>query len=101
MESKVIKKFMYKELQELELTKEGKLILESARKLVFESFKVRNEFNKFHPKYHINTCDACWYQIKFMLTEYMKRDLELLDDMVKNLENRLRPLVYELEFLKE
>lgn len=48
-------RFIYNELQELELSKEGKIILETARKLVFESFKFRDEFNKLHPQYHINT----------------------------------------------
>jgi hypothetical protein len=91
---------MYTVLKDLDISKEGSLILETARKLVRESFQYRDEFNKNHPKYSINTCDAGWYQIKFMLTEYMIRDLELFEDMVKNLENKLRPLVYELGFLK-
>ena len=92
-------RFIYTQLEALDLSEEGKLILKTARDLVRESFKYRDEFNKVHPKYNINTCDAGWYQIKFMLTEYMKRDLELFEDMVKNLENKIRPLIYELGFL--
>lgn len=92
--------FMYTELKYIELSKEGKLILETVRKLVWESFKHRDEFNKLHPKYNINTWDAGWYQIKFLLNECMKKDLELFEDMIKSFENKLRPLIYELGFLK-
>lgn len=93
-------RFMYKQLETLELSEEGKLILETAKDLIRESFKYRDEFNKAHPKYNINTCDAGWYQMKFMLTQHMKKELELFEDMVKRLENKMIPLVYELEFLK-
>jgi uncharacterized protein YjaG (DUF416 family) len=67
---------------------------------VWESFKHRDEFNKLHPKYNINTWDAGWYQIKFLLNECTKKDLELFEDMIKSFENKLRPLIYELGFLK-
>ncbi|MGG7212871.1 hypothetical protein ACQPUY_04545 [Clostridium nigeriense] len=93
-------RFIYEELEKLELSEEGKLILNTARKLVRESFKYRDEFNKYHPRYNINTWGAGWYQIKFMLTKYMKKELELFEDMIKNLEDKMRPLVYELGFLK-
>lgn len=93
-------RFMYTVLKDLELSKEGKLILETARSLVWESFKYREEFNKLHPKYNINAWDAGWYQIKYLLNEYMKRDLELFEDMIKSLENKLSPLIYKLGFLK-
>ncbi|MBS5951078.1 MAG: hypothetical protein KIC47_12305 [Clostridium sp.] len=93
-------RFIYEELEKLEFSEEGELILKTARNLVVESFKYRDEFNKYHPKYNINTCDSGWYQIKFMLTKYMKEELELFEDMVKNLEDKMRSLVYELGFLK-
>lgn len=93
-------RFMYTILKDLELSKEGSLILETARKLVFESFKYRDQFSKLHPKYNINTWDAGWFQIRFLLSEYMKRDLELFEDIIRNLENKLRTLIYELGFLR-
>lgn len=93
-------RFIYEELEKFEFSEEGELTLKTARNLVVESFKYRDEFNKYHPKYNINTCDAGWYQIKFMLTKYMKKELELFEDMVKNLEDKMRSLVYELGFLK-
>lgn len=93
-------RFIYKELEKLELSEEGKLILKIAKKLVRESFKYRDEFNKYHPKYNINTCDTGWYQIKALLTLYMKKEIELFEDMIKNLEDKIRFLIYELGFLK-
>ena len=51
-------RFIYTQLEALDLSEEGKLILKTARDLVRESFKYRDEFNKVHPTYNINTCDA-------------------------------------------
>lgn len=93
-------RFLYEELEKLQLSQEGKLILENATNLVKESFKYRKEFDEFYPKYNLNTWDAGWYQIRFMLMKYMKKELELFDEMIKNLENKMRGIVYEVGFLK-
>lgn len=45
--------------------------------------------------------DAGWYQIKYILKEYMPDDLKAFRKTFKTFESRLRPLVYELGFLRK
>lgn len=92
-------RFVYKKLQEVELSPDAQAVLDKATELVKLSFKYRKEFNEKHPEYHINTWDAGWYQIKGMLKEYMPNELKEFNSMYKALEDRMRPLVYELGFL--
>ena len=91
--------FVYKKLQEVTLSQDAQAVLDKAIQLVNDSFKYRKEFNEKHPEYHINTWDAGWYQIKGMLKEYMPNELKEFNSMYKALEDRMRPLVYELGFL--
>ena len=92
-------RFVYKKLQEVTLSQDAQAVLDKAIQLVNDSFKYRKEFNEKHPEYHINTWDAGWYQIKGMLKEYMPNELKEFNSMYKALEDRMRPLVYELGFL--
>ena len=57
-------------------------------------------FNDEKPEYHINTWDAGWYQIKGILNEYLKEDYKEFLELYKILEEKMRPMVYELGFLK-
>lgn len=92
-------RFVYKKLQEVTLSPDAQEVLDTAIQLVKDSFKYRKEFNEKHPEYHINTWDAGWYQIKGLLKEYMSNELKEFNSMYKALEDRMRPLVYELGFL--
>lgn len=92
-------RFVYKKLQEVELSPDAQAVLDKATELVKLSFRFRKDFNEKHPEYHINTWDAGWYQIKGMLKEYMSNELKEFNNMYKALEDRMRPLVYELGFL--
>ena len=94
-------RFIKKELEELEVTTEGGLLLGKARKLIVESFKYREKFNKNNDRYNINAWDAGWYQIKAMLKVYMKEDLLEFNKLFNRLEDKMRPMVYELGFLKK
>lgn len=89
----------YGYLGNMRLSDDTYKILSIASKLVKDSFKYRKEFNEKHPEYHINTWDAGWYQIKGMLKEYMPNELKEFNSLYKALEDRMRPLVYELGFL--
>ena len=94
-------RYVYEVLQEIELSKEAQDVLDKARELVRESFKYRKEFAQSHPEYHINTWDAGWYQIKGMLKEYMPEQLKEFNELYKVLEDKMRPMVYELGFLRK
>lgn len=92
-------RFVYKKLQEVTLSPDAQAVLDKARQLVKDSFKYRDLFNQEHPEYHINTWDAGWYQIKGLLKAYMPEELKIFNELYKEFENRMRPLVVELGFL--
>lgn len=92
-------RFVYKKLQTVTLSPDAQAVLDKATELVKSSFKYRKQFNQAHPEYHINTWDAGWYQIKGMLKEYDPEGLKQFNELYKQLEDRMRPLVYELGFL--
>lgn len=94
-------RFVYTKLQGLQLSPDAEFLLDYARAIIQESFKYRKVFNQEHPEYHINTWDAGWYQIKGLLKEYLPADLKEFNRLYKEFEDRMRPLVYELGFLKE
>ena len=92
-------RFVYKKLQTITLSPDAQAVLDKATELVKSSFKHRKEFNQKHPEYHINTWDAGWYQIKGLLKEHDPNGLKQFNELYKALEDRMRPLVYELGFL--
>lgn len=92
-------RFVYKKLQTVTLSPDAQAVLDKATELVKSSFKYRKQFNQEHPEYHINTWDAGWYQIKGMLKQYDPEGLKQFNELYKQLEDRMRPLVYELGFL--
>ena len=96
-------RYVYKYLQEHynELSDDAKDVLESARELIRKSFKYRAMFDEEESKYQINNWDCGWYQIKALLKMYMPDDLKAFQNKYKAFANRLRPLVYELGFLKK
>lgn len=94
-------RFVYKKLQEITLSEEAQAVLDKARELVKLSFNSRDLFNQMHPEYQINCWDAGWYQIKGLLKEFHKDELEEFNKLYKKLEDKMRPMVYELGFLKK
>ncbi len=93
-------RYVYKLLQEIKLSDEAKLVLDKAIELTKRSFKYRLIFDQEHPEYQIMNWDCGWYQIRAVLKEYMKDDLEEFLVIYKKLADKMRPMVYELGFLK-
>lgn len=93
-------RFVYKKLQEITLTPEAQAVLNKACDIVRKTFKYRELFNEEHPEYQINNWDCGWYQIKALAKEYAKEDLEEFKKLYKTLADKMRPMVYELGFLK-
>ncbi len=94
-------RFVYLKLQGLTLSPEAQAVLDKARDLVRKSFKYRSLFDDEHPEYQILNWDCGWYQVKAILKQYLPQDLEEFKALYKALGNKLRPLVYELGFLKK
>lgn len=94
-------RFVYKKLKEIELSPEAKAVLEKASEIVRKTFKYRELFDLEHPEYQISNWDCGFYQIKALAKEYAKEDLEEFKVLYKALADKMRPMVYELGFLKE
>jgi len=79
------------------LSPDAKLVLDKATELVEKSMKMR----KFmaDDENHLNSWDAGYAQLKLVWKKYMEKDFKEFRQLYKNLEDRMRPLVYELGFL--
>ena len=93
-------RYVYTKLQGIELSEEAKAVLDMAIELTKASFKYREMFDEEHPEYQIMNWDCGWYQIKGMLKEYMPEALKEFNELFKALGDKMRPMVYELGFLK-
>lgn len=93
-------RFLYNYIKDKKLSKESQEVLDKAIELVEKSFKYRDLVDKQNSQYNLNTWDAGWYQIKLILKEYLKKELEEFNKIYSSLENKLENLVYELGFLK-
>ena len=83
-----------------EISPEAQAVLDYATTLVEQSMKYRNVFNEDNENYQIMNFDCGWYQINGMLKEYMPNELKQFNDLYKKLAEKMRPLVYEVGFLK-
>lgn len=92
--------FVYELLTKVSLSKEALDVLNIAKELIKETFKYRKEFDVNEPKYQINNWDAGWYQIKALIKFCNKSGLVKFNRAFKILENKMRPIIYELGFLK-
>ncbi len=82
------------------LSNEAKAVLDKATDLVRKSFVYRMAFDEDHPEYQINNWDAGFYQLKKLWDERLKPDFTEFKNLYKVLSDKMRPMVYELGFLK-
>jgi hypothetical protein len=83
------------------LSPDAKEVLDMATQLVKKTFDMREILHNEHPEYHLNTWDTGWYQIKLILKQFYADDLKIFTKKYKEFEDRMRPLVYELGFLRK
>lgn len=96
-------RYVYKYIQEhkKEFSQEALDVLNKAIELTKKSFKYRQLFADEHPEYQLEKCwDTGFYQLKAIWKEYMKDDFEEFKKLYKVLSDKMRPMVYELGFLK-
>lgn len=93
-------RFIYKKLQTITLSDEAQAVLNKASEIVRKTFKYRPLFDSEHFEYQINNWDCGWYQIKALAKEYAKDDLNEFKELYKKLANKMKPMIYELGFLK-
>jgi len=80
-----------------QLSPDAKLVLDKATEMVRMSMTMRSHFADDHN--HLNSWDAGYAQLKLVWKEYFPEEFKEFRQLYKNLENRMRPLVYELGFL--
>ena len=79
------------------LSPDTKLVLDKASELVRKSVQARQLISD--NENHLDSWDAGYAQLKLVWKEYFSEDFKEFRQMYKNLEDRMRPLVYELGFL--
>lgn len=94
-------RYVYTLLQGITLSEEAKAVLDKACELVRKTFKYRMMFDEDNENYQINNWDASFYQLKALWKEYAKEDFEEFKELYKKLADKMRPMVYELGFLKQ
>jgi hypothetical protein len=80
-----------------QLSDEAKDVLDSATNLVRLSFGMRRNFAD--DTNHLNSWDAGYAQLKLLWKEYYPEQFKEFRDKYKVLEDKMRPMVYELGFL--
>ena len=80
-----------------QLSDEAKDVLDSATNLVRLSFEMRKNFA--NETNHLNSWDAGYAQLKLLWKEYYSEQFKEFRDKYKVLEDKMRPMVYELGFL--
>lgn len=94
-------RYVYNLLQNITLSEEAQLVLDKACELVRKTFKYRMMFDEDNENYQINNWDCGWYQIKALAKDYAKDDFEEFKSLYKKLGDKMRPMVYELGFLRK
>ena len=79
------------------LSPDAKLVLDKASEMVRMSMDIRTHFAD--DINHLNSWDAGYAQLKLIWKEYFPEEFKEFRQLYKNLEERMRPLVYELGFL--
>lgn len=95
-------RFVYLWLKEhqCELSPMGKAVLKKAEELVITSMKYRALFNEEHEEYQIHNWDCGYYQLKALWKQFMPNELKEFNELYKEFAKQLKPMVYELGFLK-
>ena len=79
------------------LSDDAKSVLDKATELVERSMEMRQVMA--NDENHLDSWDAGYAQLKLVWKEYFPEEFKEFRRLYKNLEDRMRPLVYELGFL--
>lgn len=86
--------------QQEPFSNQARVVLSKATNLLVKTFPYRKEFTDENPEYQCNNWDIGWYQIKAMCKKYFLKEYDEFRKEYLKFRDELRPLVYELGFLK-
>jgi hypothetical protein len=95
-------RFVYNELRKFKnkLSPDAIDVLNKATDLLIKSFPERVRLFDLQPDWNLESWDAGWYQIKLVLKENMKEDLNDFKELYKKFEDRMKKGIYDFGFLK-
>lgn len=82
------------------ISPDARKVLDMATDLLRKSMSMRQVVSDNHSEFHLESWDAGYAQLKLVWKDYFKEEFKAFRDAYKELEDRMRPLVYELGFLK-
>lgn len=82
------------------LSSDARAILDTATGFLVESMSMRKLVAGVQPEYHLHAWDAGYAQLKLIWKQHYPDEFKAFRDNYKRFEDRLRPLVYDLGFLK-
>ena len=83
------------------LTPEAQLVLDLYKEAIKAVAPELDEYDYQHPELQLTRWDAGWRQYRDAVKQFAPEANQKLRDAIKALGNKLRPLVYELGFLKK
>jgi len=83
-----------------DLTSEGQAVLDAFKACLKASASARSEYAKDNPTLQVARWDCGWRQLKGLFAEACPEELKVLKERFNVLKDKMRPLVYELGFLK-
>ncbi len=83
------------------LSTEAQAVLVCFKECIVSTANVRKAYGEAHPELQVARWDCGWRQLKDLFKEHCNEQFTKLREAYKVLENKLRPQVYELGFLKK
>lgn len=83
------------------LSTEAQAVLDCFKECIVATANVRKAYGEAHPELQVARWDCGWRQLKDLFKEHCNDKFTKLREAYKVLENKLRPQVYELGFLKK
>ena len=93
-------RYVYKLLEEVNLSPDAKQVLEYAREMIRKSIELRKIWHEENPEYHLDTWDAGYAQHRELWKKHFKKEFDVFKELYKEFGNRMREGVYKFGFLK-
>lgn len=96
-------RYMCVELQKVYnlLSPQAKIVLDMATSLVIKSFGLRQSYSELHPEFHLDSWDSGYAQLKNLWKEFYSEDFTAFRNEYEKLGDLMRPMVYEVGFLRK